>query len=88
MWEQVGTTGAIVISVLLMVFIAIAIAMVKGKKMVKQEEGVGSSEILKLGEVAEPRQETCFGCPPEGPDVALDLDPHRYDGYQCSNDRN
>jgi hypothetical protein len=85
MWKQVGTTGAIVISVLLMVFIAIA--MVKRKKMVKQEEGVGS-KVLELGEVAEPRQETCYGCPPEGPDVALDLDPHRCDGDQCSIDRN
>lgn len=83
MWEQVGTTGALVIGVVLMVFIAIGIAMVKGKKMVKQEES-GVSEVLALGEVAEPREETCFGCPSEGPDVALDLDPHRCDGGQCS----
>lgn len=34
--------------------------------------------IARLTETAEPREETSFGSPPQGPEVALDLDPNRF----------
>lgn len=47
----------------------------------EQEEKGQETEMVQLaalGEVAEPREETSFGSPPQGPEVALDLDPNRF----------
>lgn len=47
----------------------------------EQEEKGPETEMVQmaaLGEVAEPREETSFGSPPQGPEVALDLDPNRF----------
>jgi hypothetical protein len=35
-------------------------------------------QMAALGEVAEPREQTSFGSPPQGPEVALDLDSNRF----------
>jgi len=35
-------------------------------------------QMVALREVAESREETSFGSPPQGPEVALDLDPNRF----------
>jgi hypothetical protein len=44
----------------------------------KSEKETEMIQMLALGEVAEPREETSFGCPPHGPEVALNLDANRY----------
>jgi len=47
----------------------------------EQEEKAQVTEMVQmaaLGEVAESREETNFGSPPQGPEVALDLDPNRF----------
>ena len=43
-------------------------------------------QMAALGEVAEPREETSFGCPPQGPEVALYLDPNRFAEGPASTD--
>lgn len=47
----------------------------------RKEKGTEMMEMAALGECSGDecqREETCFGCPPEGPDVALDQDPNRF----------
>jgi hypothetical protein len=85
-WEQVGVGGSLFAVVLLFVFVGIGVAMLRGKLpkgQGQQEVGTEMVDMAALGEVAEPRNETCFGCPPEGPDVALGLDSNRCEGGVC-----
>ena len=44
----------------------------------QEKKKTDTVQMLALGEVAEPREETSFGSPPQGPEVALDLNPNRY----------
>jgi len=77
--------------VVVLVCVGIGVAILKGKLPLKgvsqkQEEGTEMVQMAALGETACDRDETCFGCPPDGPDVPLGLDPNRCDGGVCSLD--
>ncbi len=86
-WQLVGIVGSIVAVALLFVMVGIGKTLLAGKA--QQEEGAEMVQMAALVECSGDeccRDETCYGCPPEGPDVALDQDPNRFIGDPASTD--
>lgn len=84
-WQLLGIVGSIVAVMLFFVMMGVGRTLLTGKDKGQQEEGAKVMQMTALGDVECcgdecQREETCFGCPPEGPDVALDQDPNRFLG--------
>lgn len=90
-WQLIGIVGSIAAVVLLFVMAGVGKTVWSQKRGAQNEKETEMVEMAALEDVDCTgdeccREETCFGCPPEGPDVALDQDPNRFLGDPHSTD--